>query len=90
MPGASQEAIGSNPIAILNPCHRVVKKDGSILGYRWGVRRKRALLEKGAALVAVSFGVTSQFDCAPGFMFGEAHGAAGSQGLLEPARHHAE
>lgn len=40
------EAIGSNAIAILVPCHRVVKKDGSISGYRWGVRRKRALLER--------------------------------------------
>jgi AraC family transcriptional regulator of adaptative response/methylated-DNA-[protein]-cysteine methyltransferase len=40
------EAIGSNTIAILVPCHRVLKKDGSISGYRWGVRRKRALLER--------------------------------------------
>jgi AraC family transcriptional regulator, regulatory protein of adaptative response / methylated-DNA-[protein]-cysteine methyltransferase len=40
------EAIGSNAIAILIPCHRVVKKDGSISGYRWGVRRKRILLQR--------------------------------------------
>lgn len=39
-------AISTNPIAILLPCHRVLKKDGSISGYRWGVRRKRALLER--------------------------------------------
>jgi AraC family transcriptional regulator, regulatory protein of adaptative response / methylated-DNA-[protein]-cysteine methyltransferase len=39
-------AISANPIAILVPCHRVLKKNGSISGYRWGVRRKRALLER--------------------------------------------
>jgi AraC family transcriptional regulator of adaptative response/methylated-DNA-[protein]-cysteine methyltransferase len=39
-------AISSNPIAILVPCHRVLKKDGSISGYRWGVSRKRALLAR--------------------------------------------
>ena len=42
------EAIASNTIAILIPCHRIVKKDGSLSGYRWGARRKRALLEREA------------------------------------------
>ncbi len=40
------EAILSNAIAILIPCHRVVKKDGSVSGYRWGFMRKRALLAR--------------------------------------------
>ncbi|HEX2843600.1 MGMT family protein [Hyphomicrobium sp.] len=39
-------AIASNPIAVIVPCHRVLKKGGSISGYRWGVRRKRALLAR--------------------------------------------
>ncbi|MFS8047726.1 methylated-DNA--[protein]-cysteine S-methyltransferase [Rhizobium sp. BR 314] len=37
-------SIANNPIAVLVPCHRVIKKDGSISGYRWGVQRKRRLL----------------------------------------------
>jgi AraC family transcriptional regulator of adaptative response/methylated-DNA-[protein]-cysteine methyltransferase len=40
------DAIARNPIAVLVPCHRVVKKDGSISGYRWGVKRKRELLRR--------------------------------------------
>ena len=38
-------ACGANPVAIAVPCHRVVGKDGSLTGYRWGVERKRKLLE---------------------------------------------
>lgn len=40
------KAISSNSIAVLVPCHRVIKKDGSISGYRWGVKRKRELLAR--------------------------------------------
>lgn len=39
-------AIASNPVAVIVPCHRVIKKDGSISGYRWGVRRKHVLLAR--------------------------------------------
>jgi AraC family transcriptional regulator of adaptative response/methylated-DNA-[protein]-cysteine methyltransferase len=38
-------AIGSNPVAIVVPCHRAIKSDGSLSGYRWGVERKRKLLD---------------------------------------------
>jgi AraC family transcriptional regulator of adaptative response/methylated-DNA-[protein]-cysteine methyltransferase len=40
------EAIGRNPIAVLVPCHRIIQKDGSISGYRWGFKRKRELLRR--------------------------------------------
>lgn len=39
-------ACAANPIAIAIPCHRVVHLDGSLAGYRWGLQRKRALLER--------------------------------------------
>ena len=42
------QACGANNVAVLVPCHRVVRGDGSLSGYRWGVERKRALLEREA------------------------------------------
>ena len=38
------EAGSENQVALLIPCHRVIRSDGSLGGYRWGTRRKRALL----------------------------------------------
>jgi AraC family transcriptional regulator of adaptative response/methylated-DNA-[protein]-cysteine methyltransferase len=44
-------AVGANRIAWLIPCHRVLRADGSIGGYRWGVDRKRAMLERESARI---------------------------------------
>ena len=53
MPKASRAvgtAIGSNPIAYLIPCHRVIQQSGALGGYRWGITRKAALIAKESVL----------------------------------------
>ncbi|HZD32301.1 MAG TPA: bifunctional DNA-binding transcriptional regulator/O6-methylguanine-DNA methyltransferase Ada [Candidatus Angelobacter sp.] len=43
---AVARACASNPVAVAVPCHRVVRRDGELAGYRWGVERKKKLLEQ--------------------------------------------
>ncbi len=45
---AVANACAANPLAVAIPCHRVVRSDGRLAGYRWGLARKRALLEQEA------------------------------------------
>ena len=44
-------ACAANPIALAIPCHRVVRSDGDLAGYRWGIARKRELIRKEAVLL---------------------------------------
>lgn len=43
---AVARACATNPVSIVVPCHRVVRTDGSLAGYRWGIERKKSLLER--------------------------------------------
>ena len=50
-PGATRAVAGAcaaNPLAVAIPCHRVVRNDGALSGYRWGVERKRVLIAREA------------------------------------------
>jgi AraC family transcriptional regulator of adaptative response/methylated-DNA-[protein]-cysteine methyltransferase len=46
---AVAQACAANPLAVAVPCHRVVRADGDLSGYRWGVERKRELIAREAA-----------------------------------------
>ncbi len=43
---AVARACATNPVSVLIPCHRVIREDGELGGYRWGLHRKRALLDR--------------------------------------------
>jgi AraC family transcriptional regulator of adaptative response/methylated-DNA-[protein]-cysteine methyltransferase len=45
---AVAQACAANPVAVAIPCHRVVRRNGEIGGYRWGAERKQKLLEQEA------------------------------------------
>jgi|SRR5690625_4059021 len=47
---AVASACGANPISVLIPCHRVIRKDGELGGYRWGLARKQQLLNQEKAI----------------------------------------
>ncbi len=47
---AVASACGANQLAVVIPCHRAVRSDGTLSGYRWGKPRKQALLEREGSL----------------------------------------
>ncbi len=57
---AVARACGANALAVAIPCHRVVRNDGELCGYRWGIERKRSLLAKIGPLTRVIASIGSE------------------------------
>lgn len=51
---AVARACATNPVSVVVPCHRVVREDGNLAGYRWGIGRKQALLAHESAVLGKS------------------------------------
>ncbi len=49
---AVARACATNPVSIVVPCHRVIREDGSLAGYRWGLSRKQQLLAQESAVAS--------------------------------------
>jgi AraC family transcriptional regulator of adaptative response/methylated-DNA-[protein]-cysteine methyltransferase len=49
---AVARACATNPVSIVVPCHRVVREDGALAGYRWGIGRKQALLDRESSIAS--------------------------------------
>jgi AraC family transcriptional regulator of adaptative response/methylated-DNA-[protein]-cysteine methyltransferase len=51
-------ACGRNPVSVVVPCHRALRSDGGLGGYRWGLERKQRLLEAEGAITNAGEGET--------------------------------